>query len=356
MPVRRARVLGGAAALLAGVAAAHETTTGDRKAAGSAAPPAIATPYRLSRDNDPEATVDGARLLGTLKLAAVTWRGHLLGGLSALAYDSDDGVLYAVSDRGALFHLTLEFDDRGLLTGARLRDAVALKDAAGRPLRGEAADAEGMALRRGDNGIAGDGELAVSFERSPRILRFTPRGSPLGNVALPARLRDRGRYRSSNRGLESLAWHPAHGYLAANEQPFVDSAEGEVEIHAVAPRDGSARWWRYPLAAEPNAALTDLAALPDGSLLALERGYGFLYVPLVSTVRRVAVLPDAPGALVEVDTLLRLSSGQGWALDNFEGLAVLPGGRILIVSDDNTRAVQATLLAAFELAPTQRHP
>ena len=63
-----------------------------------------------------------------------------------------------------------------------------------------------------------------------------------------------------------------------------------------------------------------------------------------------------PGALVEVDTLLRLSSGQGWALDNFEGLAVLPGGRILIVSDDNTRAVQATLLAAFELAPTQRHP
>jgi hypothetical protein len=323
MAGRRAVVI--AAALAGGGVAASDTAPAGAGAADPTAPPAVATPYRLSRDHAPGDTVDGLRLLGTLKLSAVTWRGQLLGGLSALAFDHDEGILYALGDRGALFHLALEFDDGGLLTGARLRDA------------------------------AGDGELAVSFERIPRVVRFTPRGIPLGRIALPARLLDRDRYRF-NRGLESLAWHPAHGYLVANEQPFVDSAGGEVEVHALTPPDGRVRWWRYRLAAEPNAALTDLAALPDGSLLALERGYGFLYLPLISTVRRINVLPDLPGAVLEVDTVLRLSSGQGWALDNFEGIAVLPGRRIVIVSDDNTRAVQASLLSAFELAPAHGPP
>ncbi len=342
-----ARRAAAALSVLAAVAASSD----EAAPPDPAPPPAIATPYPLSRDHEPGDTYDGLRLLGTLKLSAVTFRGHLLGGLSALAWDEDDAVLYALSDRGVLFHLGVDFDDDGRLADARLLDAVPLLDARGSALKGARADSEGMVALRADNGVPGDAELAVSFERHPRVMRYSTRGKLLGAVALPSGLRDRDSYRSSNRGLESLAWHPVHGFVTGVEQPFKDVTDGEVQIHALG--DGTAgarrRWWRYPLAPEPNAGLVDIATLPDGTLLTLERGYGFFFVPFITTLRRVPSLPGEDGALLEPVTVARLNTGQGWALDNFEGVALLPGGRLLMVSDDNTRAVQATLLAAFEL-------
>lgn len=310
--------------------------------------PRIATPYPFSREQQPGDVHMGVRLLGVLKLDPVRVDGLLLGGLSALAWDRDEDLLYALSDRGALFHLALRFDRDGVLVDARALRAFALRDVRGKPLSGRWADSEGMSARRARNGVRADTELAVSFERVPRVLRFTTRGGPVGGIALPARLRDPAHYRSANRMLESLAWHPRLGLLSAPEQPFRGISDGHVELHALQ----HARHWRYPLAPEPNAGLTAIEVLDDGSVLTLERGYGVFFVPVITSLRRIRVLPERDGALLDVHTVARFSTGQGWALDNFEGLAVLPGNRIVLVSDDNARAFQSTLLAAFELIDT----
>ena len=310
-------------------------------------PVQVSGPYVLNRDLEPGDSYMGVEYQGALKLEAVEIDGHLLGGLSALSYDADEGVLYALSDGGTVFEMALQHDESGYLHKVEVRRAFALRDSTGQPLKGRRADSEGLTLRNAANGVPGDSELVVSFERRPRVLRFTAQGKLLGAVALPARLRDTKLYVTSNRGLETLAWHPRLGHLTAIEQPFRGTTDGTVELHAL----DSGRHWRYPLANEPNAGLTDAVVLDDGSLLTLERGFGLFFVPFISTLRRVPSLPDTDGAILQVETVVRLNTGQGWSLDNFEGLALLDRDRVVIVSDDNRRALQSTLLAQFKLLP-----
>jgi len=45
------------------------------------------------------------------------------------------------------------------------------------------------------------------------------------------------------------------------------------------------------------------------------------------------------------------NSGEGWNIDNFEGLTHLGGNRYLMVSDDNKNPLQQTLLVMFEITP-----
>src|SRR5512143_619940 len=53
----------------------------------------------------------GIRLLGVLRLPQVAVNGLPLHELSGLAWDEDAGLLYAVSDKGLLFHLRPVFSD-----------------------------------------------------------------------------------------------------------------------------------------------------------------------------------------------------------------------------------------------------
>ena len=137
--------------------------------------PRIASPYPLNQEIHPGDTYMGVRLLGALKLDSIRIDDVLLGGLSALGWDHDEQVLYALSDYGYIFHLRLEFDEQDLLRDAHVLAVHALLDARGKALRGRLADSEGLVVRYGNNGKANDSQLAISFERRPRIVRFDPR-------------------------------------------------------------------------------------------------------------------------------------------------------------------------------------
>jgi len=252
----------------------------------------------------------GVRLLGALELRPLRVEGRTVGGLSALAWDEDEGTLYALSDAGWLLHLAPELED-GRLTTARLLGIYPLRDARGRRLRDRDADAEGLVARRARNGRRGDTRLVVSFERRVRIAEFTPRGELLGTRPLPAALRDAARYATPNRALEALADHPALGLLSAPEQPMRGEPEGRVRLFAL---DG--RTWAYPLYPTPNAALVAAEALPDGSLLMLERGHGLFFLPVVIVLRIATVPADTPGAELSVHTVAVLDSSEGWSIDN----------------------------------------
>ena len=283
----------------------------------------------------------GIRLLGSLRLAKQPVSGLTLQGLSGLAWDEDVGLLYALSDDGNLFHIRPLFS-AGSLTDAQVVAGYPLQDSKGRPLQRPLADAEGMAIDLGSNGVPGDSQLIISFEGRPRIARYTPTGKWLRDEPLPPPLNDRNRYADSNKALEAVTVDKRWGLLTAPEWPLRDGPNGYVPIVA------ANRSWLYPLYNAPNSSLVAMEALPDGSLLTLERAFVSLLRPLVITLR-LSHLPTSTREPLVVKDVAVFDNSQGWLLDNFEGLTRHRGQRFFMISDDNRSVLQSSLLVYFEL-------
>lgn len=317
-------------------------------AAGTTAQEVVSRPFRLSQDYAPGDSFMGVRLLGTRDLAPVKRNNQTLMGLSALGWDADEGLLYALSDRGVVFHLrpVLE-DDR--LADVEVVNAFPLLDGRGRPLKGPWADSEGLDVARGRNGRRGDSRLVVSFERRPRVLTFTPDGGYVDNQPIPPELRSPRTYAHGNRALESVALHVTAGLLTAPELPLRDGEPFHIPVFA----ERETRW-AYPRWDPAHGGLVAVEALPDGSLVMLERSLDLSYiVPTVTIALRLAEAPaDGKTAALKVHDLALLSSTEGWAVDNFEGLARHEGRRFFMVSDDNGSRLQRTLLVYLEVVAT----
>lgn len=306
-----------------------------------------ATPISLADQVSVGDAYAGIRLLGALRLADTQINGLRLCGLSGLAWDEDEGLLYAISDIGGLFHLRPEFDVQGYLTGIQPVAAYPLRDELDRPVRSPYDDAEGLTLRNGDNQKAGDSELLVSFEVKSRIVRYSPTGLWRGEERLPDPLRDLRNYSNSNHALEAITLDPRWGVLVGTEVPLHGDPSGQIRIFRL---DG--RFWRYPLSNAPRSALVAMEALPEGGLLTLERAFVAPLRPLIISLRQT-VLPAPEGnAPLKVTDVAVFDSSQGWLLDNFEGLTRYRDRRFFMISDDNCSAWQSTLLVHFEWLPT----
>lgn len=306
-----------------------------------------ATPITLADRSNPGDTHAGIRWLGALRLNRASFDGLELCGLSDLAWDEDAGLLYAISDIGGLFHLRPEFDSHGILIGVRVVAAYPLLDASGQPVRPPFDDAEGLAIRNGDNQTPGDTELLVSFEIRPRVVRYSPTGQWRGEEPLPALLSDLRNYRDINQALEAVTIDPRWGVLTGTEAPLRDDPAGRICLFA---SDG--RFWSYPLGSAPGSALVAMEALPDGGLLMLERAFVAPLRPLIISLRCTELPPMGGETPLPVADVAVLDSSQGWLLDNFEGLTRYRDRRFFIISDDNCSAWQTTLLVHFELPPT----
>lgn len=286
--------------------------------------------------------------LGAERVGQLRFRGGLhlqqgatqFGGLSGLEV-LEDGRLVAITDDGRWFEAHLTLDESGALVGLTDPRIAMMRDERGEPFANKAeGDSEGLAQ-------LADGRFAVSFEQNQRVLiydlnRDGPFGAAVAGPALEgvSRLRD-------NVGLEALA--------AADEALLVgaEGAEGRATPLWLAPLSASTpapRRSRYPLTL--GFALTGLDRLPDGGYVALER----FYAPVIGGRARVTRFSEnalaAPGERLEgVEPLAELAPPL--AVDNFEGIAAVraPDGgvRLYIVSDNNFRDRQRTLLLAFDL-------
>jgi hypothetical protein len=106
----------------------------------------------------------------------------------------------------------------------------------------------------------------------------------------------------------------------------------------------------FEVARSDDFDITDLAFLPSGEMLLLERRFSLL-AGVASRIRRIpanALKPDARldgPAIFEVDNRTEI--------DNLEAIALHrdPSGRTIVtlVSDDNFSALQRTLMLEFEL-------
>ncbi|OLO05794.1 MULTISPECIES: esterase-like activity of phytase family protein [Salinicola] len=292
---------------------------------------------------------------GTLALPSEWQDGTPVGGLSDLGWDDDESMLFLISDRGWLHRARLTFSGSGELRDYEPLDTYPLRGEDGAILASASSDAEALTLENANDGVRGNTQLVIGFEGdaaggeggdtkngdtkneaqgNARWQRFLPSGIASEPAHRPAGLSDV----NSNGGLEAITALPGLGLIGGIETPPEGWPEKLTRIFTL---DGQHEW-RYPLADNANSALTAMENL-DGDLLTLERAYT-PPASLVIRLRRARINSDGS---ISVTELARLSNGDGWSLDNFEGLTRIGPHRYLMVSDDNFSLVQRTLLTCF---------
>jgi hypothetical protein len=330
------------------VAGAAATVVGGGGNAFAQRPAAVEAPVAIPVRATPIASLSTAEP-ERRRFGALTFRSGLdlgaelagFGGFSGLARP-DGRRLVAVTDNTQWLTATLESRDGRLvgLSGAVMAPLLAPD---GRLLRRTPYyDTEGLA-------VAGSTAF-VSAERRHALLRFDfgrhgvrARGQL---VALPPEARTL----PGNSGIEALGVAPPRSPLAGALVGVAERArDGDAAptrgFVLTGPRPGA-----FQVARSEDFDVTDLAFLPSGDLLILERHFSLLR-GVSARIRRIAAAAIRPGALVDGPVIY--ASEPAHRIDNMEGLCVhREGGETVVtmISDDNFSALQRTLLLEFGLA------
>ena len=187
------------------------------------------------------------------------------------------------------------------------------------------ADAEGLALLP-------NGDLLVSFERRHRIWLYPAAGGPPRPVPMPAVSFP------PNGGMEALAADPEAGadtYLVGAE------VSGDT--------------WTCRVRSTPCITGPTVYKPAEFGLVAIKR------LPGMHTVYLLRAFEATRGSRISLQIfrstkmVARMDLAPPMTVDNFEGLAAVPrpdgGVRFYLLSDDNARASQRTLLLAFDWRP-----
>ncbi len=252
------------------------------------------------------------------------------GGLSGLELGPEGLDLLALSDRASVLRGRLTRDARGAVTDVEATAPATVLGEASRPVADLGADSEGLA-------VDGRGAAFVSFEGIPAVRRLGAGGEPATLLpaspawdALPL-----------NRALEALAVDARGALYAIPEAP----EDGAFAVYRLPP-GGEAWEVAFRIRRRDGFRVTGADIGPDDRLTVVERHFsGWTFR---SRVRRFDL--DGGGEV----TLWTTGPGE---FDNLEGVAVwrdeagaFGGGlRATLVSDDNFRFFQQTLLVDLRL-------
>ncbi len=314
---------------------------------GAAAKPAVpgapvditirSFPINTFAPSEPTKTAFGRlEYLGGLELQS-DYRGF--GGISSVRTDAAGQRLTAITDNGQWLTARIDMEGRkpAGLSQARM---AAILGPNGRPLADTGNwDVESLWIE--------GGTAYVGVERTHRIFRFdtfgrdglTARGAPspvpMGDRRLP-----------SNRGIEALGVlqrpSPLAGTLIAiSERGLNDQGDIRGFLFTSPPRE-------FFVKRTNDFDITDLAFLPNGDLLILERWFS-VWRGLGVRIRRIDSANIRPGATI--DGPIVMSADLSAQIDNMEGLAVHRDGNgdtiLTLMSDNNFSFLQRTLLLQF---------
>jgi hypothetical protein len=292
-------------------------------------------------------------LPGIIQFDKLEWRGGIVissdddrfGGYSGLVFSDDGTKLVAVSDRGWWFSADVAYEDDRVVALDKAKSARLLGPGGKVIANNHARDAEGLTVYRG-KGL--DGWLLVALERRERMLlynfgrhgfRASPKTINLPSAAKKAKF---------NQELEAVGRFGAGTQLAGSiialSERFLDN-DGNIRGWLI----GGARAGAIAVRRSADYDITDLAILPDGDVLILERRFNAIKLAGMR-LRRIAHADIKPGATLDAEILLEANQPLK-SVDNMEGLAIhrSPGGelRLSIISDDNFNPLQRTLLLQF---------
>lgn len=282
----------------------------------------------------------GMEILGVLKLGNVSSGQISIPELSGLAWDPDEDILYAISDKGFLVHLRPVLSESALVDVIALK-AMPLKNKQGQRLTGDYIDSEGLEAINHNNGIKGDTELLISFERIARIEKYLPDGSYQGSIRMPAFLTGISNYDNENSTLESVSIHPKHGVITAPEKLSDQYSAEQFQLFS---ETGQRR--DFPNSGGKSGAITGLTLTKDNQLIVLERIFHNVFLGL----RFALHLVDLDDGTAQHKELLKAGPEDGFFNDNFEAITHHRENYFFMISDNNNSALQRTLLVYFRLA------
>lgn len=262
------------------------------------------------------------------------------GGFSSIRTEAGGQRLVAISDRGQWLTASID-SEGGRISGLSQARMAPVLGPGGRPLAQTGNwDTESLWIE--------GGTAYVGVERVHRIFRFDTFGRegvlargvampvPMGSERLP-----------SNGGIEALGVLPrpsplAGTLLAISERGL--NAAGDIRGFLIGP--GAPREVFVRRTNDFN--VTDLAFLPNGDMLLLERWFS-AWRGIAFRIRRIDIASIRPGATV--DGPIVLSADMTAQIDNMEGIAVHRDGNgetiVTLVSDNNFSFLQRTLLLQF---------
>ncbi|WP_375429211.1 esterase-like activity of phytase family protein [uncultured Sphingomonas sp.] len=261
------------------------------------------------------------------------------GGFSALAVRGERFTLLGDGGTLARFRMGADWTPRGF-------DLDTLPAGPGMGWRKADRDAEAMAID------PRTGRTWVAFENANAIWRYAP---GFARAERWRRSRAMARWPEAG-GPESMARLRDGRFLAISEtrRPprTADGKRPETRVGLIFAGDPAGRITpvrRFAYRPERGYHPVDMAELPDGRLLVLERGFvpPFRWRTRIALVARGAVRAEAT---VRGRTVARLVPPI--VTENFEGLAVTREGGatvVWLVSDDNRLPIQRTLLLKFRL-------
>lgn len=265
--------------------------------------------------------------------ATIVWReqGARFGGFSGIEVTAQGAKLVGITDKGNWITADLTRLD-GRLTGARMTGFGPLLAISGKRLTGRNADSEGLALGPG-------GEFYVSFEGFHRVRRYDRIDGPAANVTAAAEFAGL----QNNSSLEAMAVDKDGTLYTIPER----SGALERPFPVFRFRNGT---WDSKLSLRRDGDFLVVGADfgPDGRFYILERSYNV--VGLFTT--RVRSFDLSAEGFKDERVVLETRTGQ---LDNMEGISVWEDDqgvtRITMVSDDNFRILQRTMLVEYVLPP-----
>lgn len=265
------------------------------------------------------------------------------GGLSGLWRAPDGRGLVALTDNAQWLTASLDFGD-SRLAGVRGAELAPILGADGRSLRHTRAfDTESLAIA--------DGQAYIGIERVHEVRRFDwskdgvrARGAALPMPAEAGSL-------PSNGSLEAVAVAPPSHPLAGSVIAIAEEARSGPDAPTLGFVLTGSRRFSFEVTRRDGFAITDMAFLPSGEALLLERRYRVL-TGVACRIRRIARDAFRPDIPLDGPTILDVDGA--CEIDNMEGIALhadpASGETVVtLVSDDNFSPVQRTLLLEFAL-------
>ncbi len=278
------------------------------------------------------------KILGVIQINQSAYKEHRLIEFSGIAWDQDQQNLVILSDRGFIIHTKPVFNKNQLID-LKLLSYYPLLDTNGKELKHKASDSEGLALINSNNNRYNDTKLLVSFERKPRVVRYSIEGKLISTETINNDLNDIKNYQSANKALEAITLHNDFNIITGPERPL-DKNNNLLSLHNL-----NDKQWLFKPDNENYGSLVGLTTLPNNKIIALERIFPGIFAGMSNVIHLLTLDEN----ILKQETIVKLQAEYGYFNENFEGISWHKNNRFFMISDNNDSLFQRTLLIYFEI-------